>query len=59
MDGAETLAKMITTSKGETVTITTLINVGAEQKVQVAFYNVDNNNHAIEINAVRLIMELQ
>jgi hypothetical protein len=59
VDGAETLAKMITSSKGETVTITTLINIGAEQKVQVAFYNVDNNNHAIEINAVRLIMELQ
>ncbi len=59
VDGAETLAKMITTSKGETVTITTLINVGAEQKVQVAFYNVDNNNHSLEINAVRLIMELQ
>jgi len=59
VDGAETLAKMITTSKGETVSITTLINIGAEQKVQVAFYNVNNRNHSITINAVRLIMELQ
>lgn len=59
VDGAETLAKMITISKGETVTITTLINIGAEQKVQVAFYNVNNHNHSITINAVRLIMELQ
>jgi hypothetical protein len=36
-----------------------MLNLGAEQKVQVAFYNMDNQNHNITIRNVRLIVELQ
>jgi hypothetical protein len=36
-----------------------MLNLGAQQKVQVAFYDIDNQNHSITIHNVRLIVELQ
>ena len=59
VDGVKTLAFTTNYHANGSETITTMLNLGAEQKVQVAFYNMDNQNHNITIRNVRLIVELQ
>jgi hypothetical protein len=59
VDGVKTLAFTTNYHANGSETITTMLNLGAEQKVQVAFYNIDNQNHNITIRNVRLIVELQ
>lgn len=59
VDGVRTLAYTSLDKTNGSVTITTMLNLGAEQKVQVAFWNEDNESHSITIHNVRLIVELQ
>jgi hypothetical protein len=59
VDGVKTLAFTTNYHANGSETITTMLNLGAEQKVQVGFYNMDNQNHSITIHSVRLIVELQ
>ena len=59
VDGVKTLAYTTNYHANGSETITTMLNLGAEQKVQVGFYNMDNQNHNITIHSVRLIVELQ
>lgn len=59
VDGVRTLAYSSMDNANGSVTITTMLNLGAEQKVQVGFWDEDNTNHSITIHSVRLIVELQ
>jgi len=59
VDGVRTLAYTSMDNANGSVTITTMLNLGAEQKVQVGFWDEDNTNHSITIHSVRLIVELQ
>lgn len=59
VDGIKTLAYTTNYHANGSETITTMLNLGAEQKVQVGFYNINNQNHDITIHSVRLIVELQ
>ncbi len=59
VDGVKTLAFTTSYHANGSETITTMLNLGAEQKVQVAFYDIDNQTHSITIHNVRLIVELQ
>lgn len=59
VDGVRTLAYSSMDNANGSLTITTMLNLGAEQKVQFGFWNEDNESHSITIHSVRLIVELQ
>lgn len=58
VDGQRTQAYSCVYHSNGAITVTSVLNIGAEQKVQLAFWNEDNENHAITIHNARLISEL-
>ena len=58
VDGQRTQAYSCSYRADGSITVTTIMNIGANQKVQLAFWNEDNESHSMTIHNSRLILEL-